>query len=401
MSLPTYDVPVPALRHFQDLPGYCGAACAQMIIAKQSGSTPGDQQQLYVVNDASWDQGMTPDEVADRIKSGLSNETHAYGQAADANSRTKVMRHVAWSMCEHGLPAVALISGGQHWVVIDGLIVTVDAQKRKDLQPDVTNVFVRDPAPDLEQQHHNCDMPDEGPPPHAAGDLCGGEDRQEEEFEWAGWEGAFTRCENAGAWLCQWVALCAPEKGPCVPPEEWRIAEAGQEEGTGVHPWAGGGGKPADPPLDAGAFLEVAKREFARSAVRYRPVWGKAIASLAGCVPLRVQRLDDDTAYDLLLLEDKERRTRLLARLDARSHRLLHAVVHPERALFEALSSLTSQSGRLVWRPCRESMSPWRPFVEANDQHGRREYRLLNRRSYAVLTVHRRGTGRCSRKPNG
>ena len=401
MSLPTYDVSVPVLRHFQDYPGYCGAACAQMIIEKESGSTPGDQQQFYVANNASWGKGMTPEEVAERINSALSNQEVAYGQIRDARSRVRVMRRVAWSMCEHGLPAAALINAGEHWVVIDGLIVTVDDEKQKDLQLNVTNVFVRDPAPDLAQQHNNCDMPDEGPPPHEERDLCGGEGCQEEEFEQAGWEQAFTRCKNSGEWFDEWVAVCAPAKGPCAPPEECRIAEAGKEEGTGVHPSPGGGGQPADPPLDAGALLQVAKREFAHSAVRHRPAWGKAIASLRRCVPLRVRRLDDDTAYDLLMLKDGDRRTRLLARLDARSHRLLHAVVYPDRALVDALSGLSAELGPLVWRPCRESMSPWRPFVEAKSQDGRREYRLLNRRAFAALTVRPRGRGKRSRGPRG
>ncbi|MCU0749978.1 MAG: hypothetical protein MUF13_10590 [Akkermansiaceae bacterium] len=134
------DVP----RHLQDYNGYCGPACAMMVVAGESGSLPEAlhaQQNLFreIRQHAKANNDKRP------IKSpaeSLIAVLHAHSRLPwrkffDSQPRA-IARRILDSIEKTGQPAIILVSKGMHWVVAFGRTLKSDGS--------VAGVLLRDPA---------------------------------------------------------------------------------------------------------------------------------------------------------------------------------------------------------------------------------------------------------------
>ncbi len=382
MSLQDFDVSTPVRRHYQDVFDYCGAACAQMAIAAHQSQIV-DQDVLYnaVASPPPW--LTSPDDLAATLSQYF---RPPYEVVSHARSRVWVMRRIAWSMCRHGHAAMALVLDGGHWVVIEGLLGTVDDEAGPEYQPVITDIIVSDPAPDLVNQREALYVVAPTPPPHDAADLCGSATFEEESYSAAGWAQTFTRCDVAGQWHTHWVAVCVPQEKPVLAPSS--AASAGGA--GGVPPGAFEMRRPAAGPWNADRLMDVAKLGLRASGLRLRPAWMEAVAAVTRCSVRLVRHLDRGDAYYLLVLADDDGRGRLIVRLDAGTMQVLHAVRGPSPTYVNQLVKLPD-TDRLVWKACAETRSPLFPLVEV-DGGAPSGYRLLSGRIVPRLTPLRRVT---------
>jgi hypothetical protein len=385
MAIRQFDVSTPVRRHFQDNSYYCGAACAQMAIAAQPTSLV-DQAELFdaVSSPSGW---MTaPDDLSSTLNRYVTGAS--YGVVSHGRSRVAVMRRVAWSMCRYGRPAMALVHGGEHWVVIDSLSGTVEDDAPPEYQPVITDVIVRDPAPDLSDQRESLYVTEPTPPPHEEGDLCSGAAYQEECYTWSGWEQVFSRCDVAGEWDTKWVVVCVPQDEPRLRAQAGLTTVPPDETDGGAATPSGQDAPRAIESHSNANLLRVATEGLRNSSVSRRNWWEDAIGAVAGCWVRLVHHLDRGDAYYLLILQDRSGRGRLLARIDVGSLRLLHAVLEPSPKLVEHLQTLPDERGALVWTPCREARSPFFPLIQSRDRRQPR-YRRLNGQPVERLSLAR------------
>lgn len=109
--------------HQQDTDYYCGAACAQMVLAQIGAGLP-DQDDLYADNNShsttegGWYTG--PDGLTwtlnDRRPPGFTN---AFVLFALANEDL-ISRKICWTIHHYQVAPVALIFGSAHWLVVRG-----------------------------------------------------------------------------------------------------------------------------------------------------------------------------------------------------------------------------------------------------------------------------------------
>jgi hypothetical protein len=372
------DVKTPVPPHQQDQVGYCGSACVQMVLDAMQGLLLEQDDLLQQVPPVpGW--STSPDDLVETLNLNLPAPLFA---ELVSPYRVTAMRRVAWSMCHHRLPAVALVDDGSHWIVIEGLIGTFDTGDKRH-QPDITEVQVSDPYPPVELLRER-GIPVGPPHVHQDPDACSDVHIEEEFYAWGDWEGKFTRCGLDGDWSNKWVVVYVPwDTPPKVSELKWPAAAAGE----------GGSGESIPHAIEAMLADALASERLGRLAVEglrrsgfaKREQWMRALGRATTCTTQLVRRLDGKRSYYLVALTGPEDGGRLLLRLDARSGRLLHGALNPSPMLLERLEETRVDRHPLVWRPCNESRSPFYPFVQATEG-GRRVYRLLNRKAFPSLT---------------
>jgi len=380
MAIHPFDVAIPVSRHFQDNLYYCGAACAQMAIETQQAQFV-DQAELYEAVESPPGWMTSPTDLASTLNNYVRGATYAV--VSHGNSRRDVMRRMAWSMCRHRRPAMALVHGGDHWVVVESLVGTTNDDALQPYQPEITDVVIRDPSPDLVNQRESLYVTTPTPPPHSSQDLCASAFYEQESYTWYGWEQVFTRCATRGEWDDCWVGVCVPQDEPCVTtqsdPGQVDVQEPNQPEPS----------RPASSGSQSAAnLMRVATELLRTSGLRRRPEWMHAVDASTRCSARIVHHLDRGDAYYLLVLLDTDGRGRLLARLDASTLRLLHAALEPSGALVERLNTLPDATEGVVWTPCAESRSPFFPLVKTEGRR-RSGYRLLDGRTFDRLSLRR------------
>ena len=114
----------PAIPHHQqDTDYYCGAACAQMVLA-QIGAGLLDQNGLY--NDNHNHNVIEPNwyTAPDGLQWTLNNRKPAssanYFALYALASEDAISRKIVWTIHHYKVAPVALVYGSQHWLVVRG-----------------------------------------------------------------------------------------------------------------------------------------------------------------------------------------------------------------------------------------------------------------------------------------
>jgi hypothetical protein len=373
--------------HQQDTDYYCGAACAQMVLYSV-GTGLLDQDQLYNDNhshsviEGGW--ATAPD--------GLQWTMNHYAPPAPAgpphygaynfvnfalDSEDAASRKIVWTIHNYQVSPIAMVYHAQHWIVVRGYTASAAPSSWNDVGYTIDSFDVNNPWPPTPSWYDASVAP---PPPHTNGtDGCGtGGDRGivNENISYAMWQSTYMTGIDFGHWNGKFVTIADPSPAP-------------NERGRASRPLL-------EPLPYKGRLIhgEVVLRRAEESLKAYglteRSEYRHALGRATFQKPLLVQRLDmPDTFYHIAPATEGEH-TPLAVAVDAKTGIYLQSAVHtnakgsvfmhlPTKELEELLMGHTIElpnlRGRipireealcqypsLVWKPCRESLSPFYPF---------------------------------------
>lgn len=361
--------------HQQDTNYYCGAACAQMVLA-QIGAGLLDQDDLYIDNHTHSiaDSGVNWATGPDGLQWTLVNRkpatfTNTFVLFA-LNTEEAISRKIVWTIHHYQVAPVALVYGWAHWIVIRGYDVSADPANSADNTYsingfDVNNPWPRTPSP-------------APPPPHAVGDVCGSGGTRgiaNEHISYSTWQSDYMTGVPGGHWSGKFIAVCDP-----LPPIESPGKSIRQKH------------------LFDGKVI-ISKKEAVESALTgiklnnlgEKKWWKKAFTKNDPGDPVLVQRLDRlDSYYYIVPFNSANQHSNAMVSVDARFGDYKQSALLPEPAphlesaydkkkliknIVNSRFSLGKQFGKLivrpeafclyptlVWKPCRESLSPFWPF---------------------------------------
>jgi hypothetical protein len=374
------DLTVP--YHQQDTSYYCGAACAQMVLASPGvGAGMLDQDDLYTDNHnhSTTDTGVNwatgPDGLEwtmnDRRPAGFTNSFVLFA----LNNEDAISRKICWTIHHYQVAPISLVYGWAHWIVVRGFDASDAPASSGDTSYSITAFDVNNPWPPVPGAYDATLAP---PPPHSATDGCGGGgDRgvANEHITYATWQADYMTGVPGGYWSGKFLSVCDPE-----PPAEIR-----------------GRARIPEKRLEGNKLISIkdaAKRAvagFEQYGLNKRKGWKRVLKGTSPGKPMLVQRLDrTDSFYYIVPMQSSKKRTPVLASVDARygNYRQAVALTEGQSALVNAPDqkellkklvgsriTLPGLEGRLlvrqealcvhstlVWKPCRESLSPYWPF---------------------------------------
>jgi hypothetical protein len=358
--------------HQQDTSYYCGAACAQMVL-HTLGQPLISQDDLYNDNHShsiepgSW--STPPDGLQWTLNNLQSTKYFALDSldSEDANSRM-----LCWTIHFWKVAPIALVEDGNHWVVVHGYTASAAPSSSDDLSYTISSFDINDPWPPT---------PTPGPPPpHSDGDSCGtggAHGVANSNVSYGTWRADYMTANTFGTrWLGKYVAVCDPSRPPAfgsrpLPKTEGRFS--GERLLTGSH------------------MQEEFRPILDQSGLLAHPHWAKILDGVRPSEPVLVQRLDrPDSYYWIVPAIDAQGALRAAVRFDARFGNYQQAITAPkprenmfgfrtnEEVVEHVLAQrveLPNDGGRLVlrpegisvhpclvWRPCRQSLSPFYPF---------------------------------------
>lgn len=361
--------------HQQDTNYYCGAACAQMVL-DQIGAGILDQDDLYADNHShsttdvgvNWATG--PDGLTwtlnDRRPASFSN----YFVLFQPTNEDTISRKIVWTIHHYRVAPVALVYGWAHWIVVRGYDASAHPTSSGDVSYSIDAFYVNNPWPPTPSPAP--------PPPHTSGDVCGtGGIRgiANEHISYATWQSTYMTGVPGGHWAGKYLAVCDPEP----PPDRVGLARQVQRRQKG----------------DRLLTPALARRQALAGVEQYRLAeredWRKALSNVTPAEPLLVQHLDHhDNFYYIVPLQSGQKRAPVLVSVDARYGDYRQAAMAPEgqvsfftqrdrKSILETVGDTRLEfddyRGRLlvrkdaaclhptlVWKPCRESLSPFYPF---------------------------------------
>lgn len=358
-------------HHQQDTDYYCGAACAQMVL-ETIGAGILDQDDLYADNnghstiETNWYTG--PDGLQwtmnDRRPAGFGN----YFALFSLDTEEQISRKICWTIHHYQVAPIALVYGWDHWLVVRGYTASAHPASSADNSYTIDSFDLNNPWPPVPSS------PATLPPPHDATDGCGSGGTRgiaNENVTYATWQSTYMTGVPGGHWSGKFVAVCDPE-----PPAKR------------------GGPRPKNPErhgdgsiIGPNALAELALAGLRDQGLLKREDWAHLRrARPSGSV--LVERLDRRQEFYALVPLRAARRTMATVSVDARWGFYRQAALtpedhdHPWISQKEALDlllkrrvELPERLGRLrirkeivclyphlVWRPCRESLSPYYPF---------------------------------------
>ncbi len=360
--------------HQQDTDYYCGAAVAQMIL-DSIGSGVLDQNTLYASNHSHSSGGWytSPD--------GLNYTLNAFMPAPPIfNSFFIVERgdtepegsaNIVRTLYFFAVATGTLVYNCGHWVAVRG--VQTDVEPAPGSTYVIQGFNINNPWPPTPSFYNPALAP---PPPHADPDACGsGGDRgiANEYVTYSDWQNTYlTGCDAYGVGHSQFISVCDPRRPALGVLRVIGVSRLRNRERL-------------IPPHEA---IEVAHRGIQEHGLAQQ---GEFVAAIRDAKPKEahlVQRLDHpDEFYYLVILRRGETATAVV-RVDALQGSFLglhslaqssgFAIADRERVLDilrKGVVDLGSEVGRipvregafcfyptLVWRPCRESRSPYYPF---------------------------------------
>jgi hypothetical protein len=368
--------------HQQDTNYYCGAACAQMVLASAKvGAGLLDQDDLYADNhshstaESGW--ATAPDGLQwtmnDRRPAAFA-ATNWFALDALA-SEDAISRIIAWTIQHWEVAPIALVFGSQHWIVVRGYTCSADPTSSSDTTFSIMSFDVNNPWPPVPSWSN----PSAGaPPPHGSADGCGGGGTRgidNENVSYTQWQSTYMTGVTWGHWNAKFVAVCDPQ-----PPAE-RV-------GIQWRPDRRFSGERLIKPKDGTESALAGLREYG---LLERPQWKEALRGTKPADPMLVQQLHRrDSFYYIVPMQRSAKEVPALVSVDARFGDYLQAVssLKPDANLLlqldkKAVMSLVEHQrleledklGRLkvrpeaiclypilVWKPCLESLSPFWPF---------------------------------------
>ena len=371
MPSTTLDVPY----HQQERLFFCGAAAAQMVL-RGLGAPLFKQEPLYGQNhnyptiDPASHWASPPDGLTATLEHNKPSKVAATVALGVADSADAISRKIVWSIHHHQLPAVALVEGDDHWMVVHGFDVTEEPQSPDDASFAIRAFDVRDPLPPSDQ----LDVPPV--PPHATNDGCGSGDRRgqaPQHVTYVEWLDRYMTGVPSGFWQGKFLAVGDADAVP-IRPGRMQLPPVEHDGDRIVPP-----GVAADGARDGLKAFGVADRQE----------WGAILRGTQPGTPTLVQRLDRLERYYYIVpfLRSRGKAT-AFALVDGTQgdyrqcagvrvptpvrtqtpQEILKRHVGTTYALPDQRGSLLVRPRAaiiyplLVWKPCVESLSPYYPF---------------------------------------
>ncbi len=356
--------------HQQDTSYYCGAAVAQMILHGIGGPFY-DQDALYTSNhnhntQAGWytdPNGLNY--TLNALKPGPPTFTNFF-VVFTKDTELEGSEKIVYTLWHYQVPTGTLVYGCGHWVCMVG--VSTDVPPAVGSPYSINGFWINNPWPPTP-------MPGP-PPPHKDGDACGGGGVRGVANEYVVYDPAwkdtyFTGCDVWGVGHPQFVSVCDPS-----PPQLGTLEVRRKQPRMG---------EPIIAPQEASRrALTGARAHGLAEDKRFAAALNRARAR----PPILVQRLDlEDSFYYLVPVASRSRISALLSIdavegdfrggqvLEGRNTWALPTRKQVEARLLAEPIPLDGELGRLrvrpealcvyptlVWRPCRESRSPYYPF---------------------------------------
>jgi hypothetical protein len=356
--------------HQQDTNYYCGAASAQMVL-EDCGVGLLDQVGLYNDNhshsttESGWATGP------DGLTWTLNNRQFSKYFVLDAlSTEDAISRMLAWTIHHYQVAPVALVFGWQHWIVVRGFTASAAPTSSTDVSYTIDGFDVNNPWPPT---------PSPGPPPpHTAGDVCGtGGNRgvADEHISYTTWRDTYMTGVPGGHWVGKFVAVCDPEPPPTQHPDHQAPHRPRFDRARLI---------------EARQAVELSDKAIEGIGLNRRDNWRKALDATKIGDPVLVQRLDRPDDFYWIVPRGRGDATTAMVSIDALSGEYMQAWAVPEAQrstllaldreqvsslVVDTLHELPDLQGRLmirpevatisnhwVWRPCRESLSPYYPF---------------------------------------
>jgi hypothetical protein len=357
--------------HQQDTDYYCGAACAQMVL-EQCGAGVLDQVGLYNDNhthsttESNWYTGP------DGLRWTLNNRQSSKYFVLDAlDTEDAISRMIAWTIHHYRISPVAMVFGWAHWIAVRGYTASHEPSSSGDVSYSISGFDVNNPWPPTP-------IP-APPPPHSGGDVCGtGGDRgvADEHISYQQWRDTYMTGIPSGHWSGKFVAVCDPEPPPTSHPDR-QDPDHRRFDGQDL--------------IEPRVAAELSLRSLEEAGLTERATWRTALegTELVGD-PVLVQRLDRIDSFYWVVPWGRDREATAVVNVDARFGSYLQARALPDpkgtalltldrgalqEYVFGRLHQLAGRQGEIrirpeaacvsrhwVWRPCRESLSPYYPF---------------------------------------
>jgi hypothetical protein len=370
------DLTVP--YHQQDTDYYCGAACAQMVLAS-IGAGLLNQDDLYADNHTHSvaDSGVSWYTAPDGLLWTLNNlkpsapTFDSYFVLDALDHEDSISRAITWTIHHYKVAPVAMVYGWQHWIVVRGFTASAAPTGFSDGSYSLSGFMVNNPWPPT---------PAPGPPPpHGGSDGCGsGGDRGvvDEHIAYTTWQTDYMTGIPGGIWAGKFVAVCDPDPPPARP---------GRFRQLLMQPLAG------DRIIDGATAVARAREGLDVHGLAEHARFKHALGLGQAGAPVLVQRLDRlDSFYFIVPFLGPAGHPQLVVSVDARTGLYKQSAVgagapagvSPFMSASAARGHIVGKSvelperqGRmlvrpeavchyptLVWKPCRESLSPFYPF---------------------------------------
>jgi hypothetical protein len=167
VNSPTNTVPY----HQQDTTHWCGSACALMVLhylgVTRAGGFPLDQKRVRMVaqnsarSDPTYQWVSPPDgltsalnyfcERSDFPLIGKKDKARRWELVA-ANSEEEISRYIVWTLWHYRTPAIALVFGMQHWVVVGGCVTSRPPKGPDDTGYEIIGFHLSDPWPPIPRE---------------------------------------------------------------------------------------------------------------------------------------------------------------------------------------------------------------------------------------------------------
>jgi hypothetical protein len=391
--------------HQQDTDYYCGAACAQMVL-QTIGAGLLDQDPLYSENhthsttEPGWYSG--PDGLTWTMNHNRPWSFPGHFKLHAPDNEDAISRKICWTIHRHKVAPIAMVYGSAHWIVVRGYSASAHPKGPHDASYSIHGFEVNNPWPPTPSAYNPALAP---PPPHHGRDGCGTGGARgvaNEHLSYAVWQSTYMTGVPGGYWGGKFLAVCDPEPA----------GVAG--ESASARPKSRYDGKELLARRQAAPLAQAGLKAYG---LLERPDWAQALKGAKAGEALLVQRLDQSETYFYLVPYAGRRSTVAYVSVDARFGHYQQSVLLPggqaagERlGAQEALRGLIGrridlgdglgrvlvrkesvvQYPHLVWRPCRESLSPYFPF-HLFLVDGRPIYRRIDGPVFASLTLDLRG----------
>lgn len=379
-----WSIDVGSPYHQQDTDYYCGAAVAQMVL-DSIGSGLLDQDVLYNSNHShNTLSGWATD--PNGLRYTLNNlmpppPTFDSFFVVDTRDAEALLSHViASTLWVYKVAPCVLVEGSAHWIEVHG--VQTDVDPISNATYNLNGFMIHNPWPYVPSFVNPMLAP---PPPHSGTDGCGSGGTRGDVNEYAAYDTTWkdTYLTGADVWgvgHSQFIAVCDPRRP--------KFGELNMRRQRG--PMTRG-----DRIIDPEEVERYTVRGIEMHDLLSNKVFNTVLKGARASKPLLVQRLDlPDTFYYLTPMLSGETVTSVLS-VDGRFGDFRGAlvlgrekneqgqgsrshIIDREEVLKKVLSNpleLRSELGRLtvregafclyptlVWRPCKESLSPYYPF---------------------------------------
>ena len=384
--------------HQQDTSYYCGAACAQMVL-EECGAGLLNQVDLYDDNHSHSTTESGWYTAPDGLTWTLNNRQSGRYFVLDAlATEDAISRMIAWTIHHYRVSPVAMVYGWQHWIVVRGYTASATPEHSQDVGYTISGFDVNNPWPPTPSPAP--------PPPHSTGDVCGTGGLRgvaDEHISLTTWRSDYMTGIPGGHWAGRFVAVCDPEPPPERHPERQELPKPLFD-----------GERIIDPQVAA----ELSLRALDDVGLAGRDPWRRALDGTSVGEPVLVQRLDRPDTFYWVVPHTRGDGATAAVNIDARFGHYMQARALPDAQgtalltldrkdvaglIVDTLHEVPGRRGPLlvrpdlacvsrhwVWRPCRESLSPYYPFklVSYGDH---RLYVRADGRVFTRLTTADRG----------